>query len=140
MGQTKLSMRNARLQAQKFRSTGQSTLDEVSDLNHTAGPVTTPSQTLASLYDLPPSFVFARRTISTGSDSIHGSLTLSDIAARLQEECGLSSLEVEVVWRDVRLEEGARIRSLGSYDAVVRVRGMGQEEAPLSIEITPLHE
>jgi len=140
MGQTKLSMRNARLQAQKFRSTGQNTLDQVSDLDHTAGPVTTPSQTLASLYDLPPSFVFARRTISTGSDSIHGSLTLSDIAARLQEECGLSSLDVEVVWRDVRLEEGARIRSLGSYDAVVRVKGMGQEEAPLSIEITPLHE
>ena len=133
-------MRNARLQAQKFGSTGQSTPGEVSDLNGTPASVTTPSQTLASLYDLPPSFVFARRTISTASDSIHGSLTLSDISARLQEECGLSSLDVEVVWRDVRLEEGARIRSLGSYDAVVRVRGMGQEEAPLSVEVTPLHE
>jgi len=140
MGQNKLSMRNARLQAQKFKSTGQSTNEGVSNLNHAAASITTPSQTLASLYDLPPSFVFARRTIGAGSDSIHGSLTLGDIAARLQEECGLSSLDVEVVWRDVRLEDGARIRTLGSYDAVVRVRGMGQEEAPLSIEITPLHE
>jgi hypothetical protein len=112
----------------------------VSDLSCDAAPLTTPSQTLASLYDLPPSFAFARRTINAGSDSIHGSLTLGDIATRLQEECGLSNLDVEVVWRDVRLEEGARIRSLGSYDAMVRVKGMGQEEAPLSIEITPLHE
>lgn len=133
-------MRNVRLQAQKFNSTGQSTPEGMSDVKFTAAAVTTPSQTLASLYDLPPSFAFARRTISAASDSIHGSLTLSDIATRLQEECGLSSLDVEVVWRDVRLEEGARIRSLGSYDAVVRVRGMGQEEAPLSVEVTPLHE
>jgi hypothetical protein len=131
-------MRSSRLQAQRSRSLTQSTPE--TGLQFDAASLTTPSQTLTSLYDLPPSFVFARRTISAGSDSIHGSLTLSDISARLQEECGLSSLDVEVAWRDVRLEEGARLRSLGSYDAVVRVRGMGQEEAPLSIEVTPLDE
>lgn len=133
-------MRLLRSQAQKYKSTAQFTTQGVSDHTAEAAAVTTPSQVLASLYDMPPSFAFARRTISAGSDSIHGSLTLSDIAARLQEECGLSNLDVEVVWRDVRLEEGARIRSLGSYDAVVRVKGMGQEEAALSVDITPLHE
>lgn len=105
-----------------------------------APAVTTPSRILTALYELPPSFAFARRTIGTTSDSIHGSLTLTDIATRLQEECGLSGLDVDVAWRDVRLEDNARIRSLGSYDAIVRVKGMGQEEAPLAIEITPLHE
>jgi hypothetical protein len=65
---------------------------------------------------------------------------LTDIATRLQEDHGLSPLSVEVYWRDARLEENSRIRAIGSYDAVVRVKGMGQEEAPLSIEVTPLLE
>jgi len=133
-------MRNSRAQAHRSKSATQYPVNGTSGLALDAAIITTPSQVLAALYDLPPSFTFARRTISAGSDSIHGSLTLSDIAARLQEECGLSNLDIEVLWRDVRLEEGARIRSLGSYDAVVRVRGLGQEEAALAVEITPLHE
>jgi hypothetical protein len=38
------------------------------------------------------------------------------------------------------MEDGGRVRALGSFDAVIRVRGFGMEEAPLIINVKTLQE
>jgi hypothetical protein len=105
---------------------------------HPSAP--TPRSTIDALNNLPPSLDFFRRTISSTSDAIHGSLTLVEIATRLQDNHGLGNQDVEVLWKDTTVEESGRIRALGAFDALVRVRGFGLEEAPLIVNVVALHE
>jgi hypothetical protein len=100
----------------------------------------TPRSIIDTMNALPPALDFSRRTISSASDAIHGSLTLSDIATRLQEDYGLGGQDVEVLWKNSAMEDGGRVRALGSFDAVIRVRGFGMEEAPLIINVKTLQE
>lgn len=95
--------------------------------------------TLDALYALPPSISFQRRTTAPTTDSIHGSLSLGDIQLRLQEDHGLSGQDIEVVWKDGTTAD-VRLRQLGSFDCEVRIRGHGQESAPLVINIVRLEE
>lgn len=99
----------------------------------------TPQIILDTLYSLPPSIVFHRRTTAPSAGSIHGSLSLSDIQQRLQDEYGLRAQDVEVTWKDDPAAD-VKLRQLGNYDCVITVRGHGQEAAPLGVEIVRLHE
>lgn len=99
----------------------------------------TPQTVLDTLYSLPPSIVFHRRTTSPSAYSIHGSLGVSDIQQRLQDEFGLRAQDVEVTWKD-GLGVDNKLRQLGNYDCVITVRGFGQESAPLGVEIVRLLE
>jgi hypothetical protein len=99
----------------------------------------TPQPVLDTLYSLPPSIAFQRRTTAPSAVSIHGSISLSDIQQRLLEDFGLRAQDVEVTWKD-ELASDVRLRQLGNYDCVIHVRGFGQESAPLGIEIVRLHE
>lgn len=99
----------------------------------------TPQTILDTLYSLPPSIVFHRRTTAPSAASIHGSLSLGDIQQRLQDEYGLRAQDVEVTWKD-DLASDVKLRQLGNYDCVITVRGHGQEAAPLGVEIVRLDE
>lgn len=99
----------------------------------------TPTALLDTLYSLPPSMIFQRRTTTPLAHSIHGSIALSDIQQRLQEDFGLREQDIEVAWKDQAAGDG-KLRQVGNYDCVVSVRGHGEESAPLEIEITRLHE
>ena len=104
-----------------------------------AGSNPTPQVVLDTLYSLPPSISFHRRTTTLSADSIHGSLSLADIQQRLEDEYGLRAQDVEVAWKN-DLGADIKLRQLGNYDCVITVRGHGQEAAPLGIEIIRLHE
>lgn len=105
----------------------------------TVGTSPTPQVVLDTLYSLPPSIIFHRRTTSPSAESIHGSLSLADIQQRLQDEYGLRAQDVEVAWKD-SLGADIKLRQLGNFDCVITVRGHGQEAAPLGVEILRLHE
>lgn len=99
----------------------------------------TPSSILNILHNLPPSLTFRRRTTSPDTDTIHGSLTLGDIEARLLDDHGLRNQDVELSWTGEPTSDG-RLRQLGDYDCMVRVRGHGQETMPLGIQIIRLNK
>ncbi|WVF67981.1 hypothetical protein IAT40_002743 [Kwoniella sp. CBS 6097] len=101
-------------------------------------PESTPQELLNSLHLIPSTLTFPRKAISAEYDTIHGSLTVSDIQdklARSVEQGGfeLPSTDVEVLWADK--EEGARIKELGKYEAQVKLRKFGRESVPVTIEV-----
>lgn len=121
------------------RLPGRSAIDgSLNDLK-VADSSPTPQPVLDTLYSLPPSIAFHRRTTAPSADSIHGSLSLGDIQQRLQDEFGLRGQDVEVTWRD-DLAADAKLRQLGNYDCLISIRGYGRESAPLGVEIVRLHE
>ncbi|WVQ95541.1 hypothetical protein IAU59_002638 [Kwoniella sp. CBS 9459] len=101
-------------------------------------PEATPQELLNALHLIPSTLTFPRKAISADYDTIHGSLTVSDIQDKLARSVeeggfGLPSTEVEVLW--VGREEGARIKELGSYEAEVKLRKFGKEALPVTIEV-----
>ncbi|OCF31749.1 hypothetical protein I316_06556 [Kwoniella heveanensis BCC8398] len=101
-------------------------------------PESTPQDLLNHLHVIPSTLTFPRKAISAEYDTIHGSLTVSDIQdklARAVEEGGfdLPSSEVEVIW--VGREEGARIKELGQYEAEIKLRKYGKESVAVTIEV-----
>jgi len=50
----------------------------------------------------------------------------------------LDASDIEVIWRDERLEEGGRVKELGDWAAEIRVRGRGREELELGVRVERL--
>lgn len=125
----------------RFLDTSRISGSKRSENDLAAGPPSTqtPPAVLDSLHSLPPSLSFQRRTTAPDTDTIHGSVTLIDIALRLQEDFGLRSQDVVVTWKGDSGIDG-RLRQLGTYDCEVTVRGHGREKAPLSVQIDRLNE
>lgn len=96
-------------------------------------PSATPAELLAQLNLLPPTLVFSRLTISPSTPALHGSVTLTDVAEHLAVAHDISPADFEVSWVDH--ETSARIKELGSWDALVKVRGLGGEEASVEVEV-----
>ncbi|WWD20604.1 hypothetical protein CI109_105080 [Kwoniella shandongensis] len=99
----------------------------------------TPQHLLDALHLIPSTLVFHLRTISPDYPSLHGSLTLSDIQDRLANEFALPATEVEVNWGSEQ-DAGARMKELGRWGAVVKLRKGGREEVPIDIEVVRLED
>ncbi|KAK8850421.1 hypothetical protein IAR55_004339 [Kwoniella newhampshirensis] len=98
----------------------------------------TSQELLDKLHLLPSIITFPKRTISPDYPSLHGSLTLSDIQDRLGNEFDLSAGDAEVVWSEQDI--GARMKELGRWGAVVRLRKGGREEVPVDIVVVRVEE
>jgi hypothetical protein len=79
---------------------------------------------------------FSLRTIDPDSKTLHGSLTLSDIAHRLEEDFDLSQADVAVAWRSG--VEGDRLKTLGRARVKVQVRDGGREERVIGVIVVRL--
>ena len=95
----------------------------------TVSPVTSP-ELLAALANLPSTLTFQHRTISPSFPSIHGSVTLADVTARLAE-LGLTGSEVAVEW--VGKDSSERMKELGRWEAVVRLTGAAERHIIIEV-------
>ncbi|WWC72488.1 uncharacterized protein I206_106450 [Kwoniella pini CBS 10737] len=98
----------------------------------------TSQELLNSLHLLPNILTFKRRTISPDYPTLHGSLTLSDIQSKLENEFGLPSSEIELNW--LNRESGSRIKELISTPLKVSFKKGGKENTEVLIEVTRLQE
>ncbi|WVO17297.1 hypothetical protein L204_104989 [Cryptococcus depauperatus] len=96
-------------------------------------PQPTPQHLLDALHILPDTIVFPLRTVSPSSSTLHGSLNLSDVHQVLAQEHNLDSTEVEVFWADH--EPGARIKEIGTWRAIIKLRKGGEEQVQLQIQV-----
>ncbi|WVW80976.1 hypothetical protein I302_102967 [Kwoniella bestiolae CBS 10118] len=99
---------------------------------------TTPQDLLNILHLVPSPLTFKRRTISPDYPSLHGSLTLSDIQERLENQYGLSSKDVQVSW--VGRQDGSRMKELDTWDAIISLRKGGKESTDVKVEVVRLGE
>jgi len=99
-------------------------------------PQPTPSELLQKLNDLPDSLTFFLRTTEADSSTLHGSLTLADVAAKL-EEYSISPTEVELAWADEG-ESGDRMKNIGTREVTLSVKGRGKEVYVLDIFVERL--
>ena len=60
-------------------------------------------------------------------------MTIGDIQDRLAAEFGITTSQVEVSWVDQ--ESAARMKELGSWGALIKVRGLGGEEVAVEVEV-----
>jgi hypothetical protein len=65
--------------------------------------------------------------------AIHGSVTLGDVQERLATEHGLTAAQIDVTW--VGQDAAARMKELGTWGAMVAVRGLGREEVGVEVEV-----
>lgn len=99
-------------------------------------PQPTPRELLQKLNDLPDSLTFFLRTTEADSTALHGSLTLADVSAKLEEYSVLPK-EVEVAWADEG-ESGDRMKSVGTREVTLSVKGRGKEVYVLDIIVERL--
>lgn len=94
----------------------------------------TPVELLNILRDLPTNLVFLRRVVAENEAAIHGSLTISDVGERLAET-GLTPQGFEIGWTgSFASQPDARLKELGTYEAIVAVRGFGGERIVVTVE------
>jgi hypothetical protein len=99
----------------------------------TAAVITpTPPEVLAALKALPSSLIFPHRTVSPTADGIHGSVTLADVSRKLEEEYGVPSSAVDLMW--TREDAEARMKELGVWEAQILPSG-GEDAIILNIEV-----
>lgn len=98
----------------------------------------TSPELLAKLNDLPNILVFSLRTIETDQTTLHGSLTLADILTKVTES-GLSEGEVSVKWADEGVA-GDRMKTTGTREAIVYVKGRPEEHVVIEIRVVGLED
>lgn len=103
-----------------------------------AAPQPTSPELLRKLNDLPNILVFSLRTIETDQTTLHGSLTLADILAKVNES-GLSDGEVFVKWADEGVA-GDRMKTTGTREAMVCVKGKAEEHVVIEIRVVGLED
>ncbi|ODN83015.1 hypothetical protein L202_01245 [Cryptococcus amylolentus CBS 6039] len=96
----------------------------------------TTQELLNAIHSIQSPITFSLRTVSPTSTSLHGSLNLSNVHDRIAEDYGLTSKEVEIDW--VEQENGARMKELGKWEALVKLRHGGREEVPIEVEVVRL--
>ncbi|WVQ86053.1 hypothetical protein IAT38_008221 [Cryptococcus sp. DSM 104549] len=101
-------------------------------------PATSKQELLNSLFTLPSTLTFHLRTVSPHYPALHGSLTLSEVHDRLDKEFGLPSKAASVSW--VGQDMGSRMKELGTWQTIVKLRKGGREEVPMAVEVVRLVE
>lgn len=82
--------------------------------------------------------IFQHRTISPTSETIYGSVALSDITKKLEESGHLTSKDLEVInlkW--IIPEQGERVKMLGSWKVEVGMKGL-EDTREIGIEVVRL--
>ena len=97
----------------------------------------TPLKVLDQLHTLPDTLTFPLRTIDRLSHQLHGSLTLSDVAARLKE-LDITEGDFDVTWKSH--EAGDRMKETGERTAIIAVRGKGRESVEIQIRVISLDD
>jgi hypothetical protein len=98
-----------------------------------APPPPTPAEVLAALEALPITLNFPHRTISPQSKTIHGSVTLADVAKRLEDEFSVPSTSIDVFWRIE--DDQARMKELSRWELEIAPKG-GEKSVLIGVEVT----
>jgi len=98
----------------------------------------TSPELLDRLNAVPNVLTFELRTVETDQTTLHGSLTLNDVLVEVKKS-GLSDGEVFVKWADEGVS-GDRMKTTGTREAMVCIKGRPEEHVVIEIKVVGLEE